>query len=91
MDSKKAVKLVEALFEKAREERPQDRGVHLVYSGMNEALRLAGFNPRRAVDAAVATGRFEVRPCRGGARIYRADEAPPTKGAALLEAVQKGA
>uniref|UniRef100_A0A6M3ISJ5 Uncharacterized protein n=1 Tax=viral metagenome TaxID=1070528 RepID=A0A6M3ISJ5_9ZZZZ len=59
---------VETLVEtvKAMQEANQGRPIHVVYSGLNQALRNKGFDPRASVAAAVEIGKLYGRGARGG-------------------------
>ncbi len=73
-------------IETGRTEKSQ--GIHVVYSGFNEAFKayFDGADPRESTAKLQAEGLIVVRPCRGGAMIYKADEAPAekNKGTKLL-------
>jgi len=50
---------------------PRFPGLHVVYSGFNEAFRrYFGSDPIQAVRELVAVGKIKLRVCKGGARIY---------------------
>lgn len=53
-------------------------GIHVVFSGFNEAYRRAfpGADPVTDLNEMAAMGTIELRVCRGGAVIYRPGEAP---------------
>jgi len=54
------------------------KGIHSVYSGFNEAFRLAfpGGNPVETTNALAAQNKIVVRPSRGGVMLYLPGEAP---------------
>ena len=55
-------------------------GIHVVYSGFNAAYRSQfGTEPQVATAKLAQAGTIVVRPCRGGAMIYLAGEAPEAK------------
>lgn len=57
---------------------PKYKGIHSVYSGFNQAFREyfkeEGLDPIVAVNAAAEAGKVKVRPCKGGAKIYKPEE-----------------
>lgn len=58
------------------------KGIHVVYSGFNEAFRsyFDNADPRAAVEALVEQGVLASHGCRGGAMIYLAADAPVREG-----------
>ena len=67
-------------IEKGRTSKSQ--GIHVVFSGFNEAFKayFDGADPRASTATLQAEGLIVVRPCRGGAMIYKAAEAPVAEG-----------
>ncbi len=49
--------------------RNEGRPVHTVYSGLNQALRDAGYNPIASTEEAVKAGVVFMRFCKGGALV----------------------
>ncbi len=60
--------LVKALVVKLMA-RNEGRSVHTVYSGLNQALRDAGYNPIASTEEAVKAGVVFMRFCKGGALV----------------------
>lgn len=56
----------------------RSRGIHTVFTGFNRAFRIyyKGVDPVKAVDELVEQGLLKRKFVRGGAMIYKADEAP---------------
>lgn len=62
----------------------KSKGIHVVYSGLNSAWKAHyGTDPKEGITALVAKGHFTTHPCKGGAMVYFADEAPPAGKKAL--------
>lgn len=50
------------------------RGIHVVYSGFNQAFRAYyAEDPRETVDAMVKAGLIDTKPAKGGIMIYEHD------------------
>lgn len=55
----------------------KSKGIHVRYSGFNEAYRkYYGVDPRATQELLVKAGKIVVRPCKGGAMMYLAGEEP---------------
>jgi hypothetical protein len=62
----------------------KSKGIHVVYSQFNAAWKeYFGTNPKDGVMALTKTGKFVSHPCKGGAMLYLAGEAPPAGQKAL--------
>lgn len=75
-------------YEKLRD--PKYKGLHVVYSGFNEAFREyyrdEGLDVREVIDELVKEEFIKKAPARGGIKIYLPKDAPAThreKGASL--------
>lgn len=64
--------------------KPGYRGLHTVYSKLNEAMRThwPGCNPVDLTKSLVAQGKLISHPAKGGAMIYLPEEPPNTKNGA---------
>ena len=85
------LKAIDAAKAKAKAEgKPLNmtKGVHVVYSGFNDALRayFPDEQPRAITEQLVTQGVIASRGCRGGAMVYRPEDAPAVvnKGTALI-------
>ena len=82
-----AAKLSEAQFVKqaiVSLRRGDYKGIHVVYSGFNTAFtEYFGKNPKEATEALQKQGVVVVRPTRGGAMLYLAEDAPQGGESAL--------
>lgn len=68
-----------------RNKNPEYKGVHVVFSGFNEAFRTYfGYTKeksREVLDSLKAAGKIAIIPCRGGAMAYLPEDAPkPEEG-----------
>ncbi len=53
------------------------KGIHLVYSGFNQAFKeYFGEDPRAITERLATEGKIVIRPCKGGAIMYKPEEAP---------------
>jgi hypothetical protein len=57
---------------------PPKKGIHVVYSGFNEAFRkhFPEFNPIEETRRMEDEGKLHIKPSRGGAIIYKSSELP---------------
>ena len=73
--------LVVALVKAAKAKTPDYKGVHTVFSGLNEALKSYGIaDPVAATKAAAEAGKVVTRFARGGAILYLPSDAPEGNG-----------
>ena len=58
--------------------RPGYKGIHVVYSGFNEAfkLRFPNVSGREVTDAMTKAGTLVVIPAKGGVMLYKPEDAP---------------
>jgi len=63
-------------IEKLRD--PKYKGIHTVFSGFNEAFRkyFPNLDPVKETKRLAREGKIVIRPVKGGAIIYKAEEAP---------------
>lgn len=73
--------LVVALVKAAKSKTPEYKGVHTVFSGLNEALKSYGVtDPVAVTKAAAEAGKVVTRFARGGAILYLPEDAPESNG-----------
>lgn len=67
----------------------EDQGIHVVYSGFNEAFRqyFNGEDPRKHIDALVEKGVITKRPAKGGVTIALGDGKPHVSAAGVLDKI----
>lgn len=70
-----------------RLKRPEYKGIHTVYSGLNAAFReyFPQLDPVEIVKQLAKDGKIRIRPARGGAIIYPAGEETVTSAKQTLE------
>ena len=57
--------------------KPPYKGIHVVYSGFNDMFRQHfGTDPQEATAALEKAGKIAICPCKGGAMLYRPEDAP---------------
>src|ERR1700674_2592424 len=69
----------------------KSKGIHTVFSGFNEAFRkyFPGQDPVAVTNQLSEDGKIVIRYVRGGAMIYKPDDAPPPRGGDAGEALRK--
>jgi hypothetical protein len=68
---------VKTSIQSLRDPNGKSRGIHVVFSGFNNAFRkYYGEEPQPRVDQLVKDGVIELRPARKGVMIYLPNEAP---------------
>jgi hypothetical protein len=62
----------------------KSKGIHTVFSGFNEAFRkyFSGQDPVAATNQLAQEGKIAIRYVRGGAMIYKPEDAPAPRGGA---------
>ncbi len=71
--------------------KPPYKGIHCVYSHLNDALRVEypELEPRAILDKLVEQGVIELGYARGGVMVYKKGEAPERDGTAKAKAIVK--
>ena len=69
----------------------KSKGIHTVFSGFNEAFRqyFPGSDPVEVTNQLAQDGKIVIRYVRGGAMIYKTEDAPPPRGGDAGEALRK--
>ncbi len=77
MESKGRLEKEEFVVKAIKKLRGKYRGIHTVFSGLNEAFRqYFGEDPRPVTQDMAAKGIIEIRPVKGGVMLYLKGEAP---------------
>ncbi len=75
---------------KALRDETRSKGIHVRYSGFNDAFRQRfGEDPRAFTEKMAAEGKIVIQPRKGGVMLYAAgDEAPLASGASALNRIE---
>ena len=68
--------------------KPPYRGIHTVYSGLNQAFKEHfGKTPLEVTQKLAAEGKLVIRPVRGGVMLYFPEDAPQQNQNAVLQKI----